>query len=141
MLFLLVRSSEVNNIDYNLSKYVTRHYLNDLIMHNFCLTLIRNIHNIFFTFFNFSYMFLNPNTYFFSIWILLVLIHYIWDTFKNKLKKAFCYQKLFWAFTVWTNCSGDLKIFINSRPSASNFKSFSLSWEHFFSHSRSEQSW
>ena len=57
-------------------------------MHNFCLTLIRNTnHNIFFTFFNFSYMFLNPNTYFFSIWILLVLIHYIWETFRNKLEK------------------------------------------------------
>ena len=24
-------------------------------------------------------------------------------------KKAFCYQKLFWPFTVWINCSSDLK--------------------------------
>ena len=30
------------------------------------------------------------------------------------------------------NCSSDLKIFANSRPSASNFKSFSRSLEHFF---------
>ena len=50
----------------------------------------------------------------------------------NKLKKAFCYQKLFWPFTVWINCSSDLKIFANSRPSVSNFKSFSRSLEHFF---------
>ena len=30
------------------------------------------------------------------------------------------------------NCSSGLKIFANSRPSASNFKSFSQSLEHFF---------
>ena len=39
------------------------------------------------------------------------------------------------------NCSSDLKMFPNLRPSASNFKSFSRSLEHFFSHSRSEQFW
>ena len=32
---------------------------------------------------------------------------------------------MFWPFTVWINCSSDLKSFANSRPSASNFKSFS----------------
>ena len=48
------------------------------------------------------------------------------------VKKAFCYQKLFWPFTVWINCSSDLKNFGNSRPSALNFKSFSRSLEHFF---------
>ena len=47
-------------------------------------------------------------------------------------KKAFCYQKLFWPFTVWINCSSDLKKFENSRPSASNFKSFSQSLNQFF---------
>ena len=26
---------------------------------------------------------------------------------KKKVKKAFCYQKLFWPFTVWKNCSSD----------------------------------
>ena len=51
---------------------------------------------------------------------------------QEKVKKAFCYQKLFWPFTVWINCSSDLKIFANSRPSASNFKSFSRSREQFF---------
>ena len=35
-------------------------------------------------------------------------------------------------FTVWTNCSSDLKIFANSQPSASNFKKNSRSLEQFF---------
>ena len=56
----------------------------------------------------------------------------MWETSRNKLKKAFCYQKLFWPFNVWMNCSSDLKKFANSRPSASNFKSFSRSLEQFF---------
>ena len=50
---------------------------------------------------------------------------------QERVKKAFCYQKLFWPFTVWTNCSSDLKN-ANSRPSALNFKSFSRSLEQFF---------
>ena len=41
---------------------------------------------------------------------------------QEQVKKAFCYQKLFWPFTVWINCSSDLKNFANSR-----------SLEHFFS--------
>ena len=60
---------------------------------------------------------------------------------QEQVKKAFCYQKLFWPFTVWINCCSDLKNFANSRPSASNFKSFSRSLEQIFSHSRSEQFW
>ena len=40
--------------------------------------------------------------------------------------------ELFWPFTVWINCSSDLKKNYNSRPSASNFKSFSRSLERFF---------
>ena len=51
---------------------------------------------------------------------------------QEQVKKAFCYQKLFWPFTVWINCSSDLKNFANSWPSASNFKSFSRSLEQFF---------
>ena len=51
---------------------------------------------------------------------------------QEQVKKAFCYQKLFWPFTVWINCSSDLKNFANSRPSASNFKSFFRSLEQFF---------
>ena len=51
---------------------------------------------------------------------------------QEQVKEAFCYQKLFWPFTVWINCSSDLKIFVNSRPSALNFKRFSQSVEHFF---------
>ena len=44
---------------------------------------------------------------------------------QEQVKKALCYQKLFWPFTVWINRSSDLKNFANSWPSASNFKSFS----------------
>ena len=51
---------------------------------------------------------------------------------QEQVKKAFCYQKLSWPFTVWINCSSDLKKFANSRPSASNFQSFSWSLEQFF---------
>ena len=51
---------------------------------------------------------------------------------QEQVKKAFCYQKLFWPYTVWINCSSDLKNFANSRPSVSNFKSFSRSLEQFF---------
>ena len=51
---------------------------------------------------------------------------------KERVKKAFCYQKLFWSFTVWINCSSDLKMFANSRSSAWNFKGYSRSLEHFF---------
>ena len=51
---------------------------------------------------------------------------------QEQVKKAFCYQKLFWPFTVWINCSSDLKDFANSRPSASNFKFFSRSLKQFF---------
>ena len=50
---------------------------------------------------------------------------------QEQVKKAFCYQKLFWAFTVWINCSSDLKKISNSWPSASNFKSFSRSLKQF----------
>ena len=49
---------------------------------------------------------------------------------QEQVKKAFCFQKLFWPFTVWINCSSDLKSFANSWPS--NFKSFSWSLEQFF---------
>ena len=51
---------------------------------------------------------------------------------QEQVKKAFFYQKLFWPFTVWMNCSSDLKNFANSRPSASNFKKLSRSLDQFF---------
>ena len=67
------------------------------------------------------FFFWNPNCLYFS------------DMRKQgQVKKAFCYQKLFWPFTVWINCLCDLKIFANTRRSASNFKSFSPSLEQFF---------
>ena len=59
---------------------------------------------------------------------------------QEQVKKAFCYQKLFWPFTVWINCSSDLKNFVNSWPSAWNFKSFSWSQKQcFLTVLRSEQ--
>ena len=51
---------------------------------------------------------------------------------QEEVEETFCYQKLFWPFTVSINCSRDLKNFANSQTSASNFKSFSRSIEHFF---------
>ena len=36
---------------------------------------------------------------------------------QEKVKKAFCYQKLFWALPVWKECSSDLKSFANSSQS------------------------
>ena len=45
-----------------------------------------------------------------------------------QIKKA----KIFWPFTIWINCSSDLKNFANTWPSASNFKKKSQSLEHFF---------
>ena len=51
---------------------------------------------------------------------------------QEQVKKTFCYQKLFWIFTIWINCSSDLKNFASSRPSVSNFKSFSQSLKQFF---------
>ena len=57
-----------------------------------------------------------------------------WDlrNLQEQVKKAFCHHKLFWPFTVWINCPSDLKIYANSRPSASNSKSFSWSKEYLF---------
>ena len=63
----------------------------------------------------------------YNCWILLDM-----RNLHEQVKKAFCYQKLFWPFTVWINCSCDLKFFENSQPSALNFKSFSGSLEQFF---------
>ena len=41
---------------------------------------------------------------------------------QEQFQKALCYQKLFWPFTVWRNCSSDLKIFINSKLTSPSFK-------------------
>ena len=77
---------------------------------------------------NFSCMFLNPNISSISSCFNLLDMR----NFQEQVKKALCYQKLLWPFTVWKNCSSDLKNFANSRPSASNFKSFSWSLAQFF---------
>ena len=51
---------------------------------------------------------------------------------QEQVRKAFCYQILFWHFTVWINHCSDFKHFANSQPSALNLKSFSSSLEHLF---------
>ena len=57
-----------------------------------------------------------------------------WDlrNLQEQVKKAFCYQRLFGPFTVWINCSNDLKMFEKNQPSASNFKRCSRPLEQFF---------
>ena len=75
-------------------------------------------------------MFLNPNNFSNLNTNCSNLLHL--RNLQEQVKKAFCYQKLFWPLTVLTICSSDLKIFANSWHSASNFKSFSRSLEHFF---------
>ena len=80
------------------------------------------------SFSNFSCMFLNPNNFSNSNSNCYNLLDM--RNLQEQVKKAFCYQKLFWP--VWINCSNDLKIFANFWPSAPNFKSFSRWLEHFF---------
>jgi len=61
---------------------------------------------------NFSCMFLNPNSFFSNLnsnWYNFLDMRNL----QEQVKKAFCYQKLFWPFTVWINCSSDLKNFAN----------------------------
>ena len=91
------------------------------------------------TFSNFFCMFLNPQkiSNLNSNCSNLLDLRNLQEQFKN----AFCYQNFFWPFTDRTNCLSDLKIFVNSQHSASNFKTFSWSLEQIFSHSRSEQFW
>ena len=47
---------------------------------------------------------------------------------QEQIKKTFCYKTLFWPFTVWINCSSNLK----NLAKFSAFKCFSLSQEQFF---------
>ena len=68
--------------------------------------------------------FLNPNYFFFPIWVLIILIH--------TSLKSILFQKNVLTFHGWKICPSDLKVFANSRPSTSNSKSFSESMEQFF---------
>ena len=76
----------------------------------------------------------------------LFIIHHT-DCFKQRFvaylqEMVFCYQNCSDLCTVRKNCSSDLKIFANSRPSASNCKRFSQSLEQLFlTVHRSEQFW
>ena len=79
---------------------------------------------------NFSCMFLNPNIFFQFEFKFFKFIES--EKPPGTSEKAICSQILFWPFTVWINCSSDLK---NSRTSASNL----LITRTICSHSRSEQ--
>ena len=71
--------------------------------------------NLCYLFSNFSCMVPNPNIFpdLNSNWSIFIIS-----------EKPPGTSKLFWPFTVRTNCSSDLKTFANSRPSASNFNFF-----------------
>ena len=66
-------------------------------------------------------------------------MYYIWES--SRLKESILFQKSSLPFTVRINCSSDLKMFANSWPSASNFKSFSPLLQQIVSHSSSKQFW
>ena len=51
---------------------------------------------------------------------------------QEQVKKAFCYQKLFWLFTVWINCSSDRKILLKSEAEGREFAKVLRSLEQFF---------
>ena len=79
---------------------------------------------------NFSCRFLNPNIFFqFELWLFYFLRC---ETPPETSWKSILLPKIVPTFTVWINCSSDLKTFENSRLKAENFKSFSQSIEQFF---------
>ena len=59
---------------------------------------------------------------------------------QEQVKKAFCYQKIFRPFTVWINCSNDLKNWKFSANSLELQKFFSIT-RTIFSQSRSKKIW
>ena len=81
------------------------------------------------TFSNFSCMFLNPNFFsnFNSHFSNLLDLR----SLQEQVTKAFCYQELFWPFTVWINCSSNLK-FCKFLAFILKFLKFFWSLEHFF---------
>ena len=86
------------------------------------------------SFSNFSCMFLNPNNLNSNFSNLSYR-----RNLEEQVEKA--NQKLFWPFTVQTNCSRYLKIFENSRPVSLEFQIFLSIPRTIFSHSRSGQFW
>jgi hypothetical protein len=57
---------------------------------------------------------------------------------QEQVKKAFCYQKLFWPFNVWINFSSDLKKTCKFSAFSLEFQKIFLITKTIFSHSRSE---
>ena len=79
---------------------------------------------------NFSCMFLKPSSFsnLNSNYFNLLDV----SNLQKQVKKAFCSQTLLSTKHCLIKCSSYLKIFANSQPSVSNFKSFSQSLEQFF---------
>ena len=50
---------------------------------------------------------------------------------QEQVKKAFCYQKLFWPFTVWINCSSDREKLLKFEAEGREFEKKSRSLEQF----------
>ena len=74
------------------------------------------------SFSNFSCMFLNPNIFSNLDSNCSNLLDM--RNLQEQVKKAFCYQKLFWPFTVRKNCSSDRENFWNLRLKAENLQTF-----------------
>ena len=55
---------------------------------------------------------------------------------QEQVKKAFCYQKLFWPFNVWINWSSDFKNFCKFSAFNFEFQKFFSITRTIFSHSR-----
>jgi hypothetical protein len=79
------------------------------------------------SFLNFSCMFLNPN-HFSNLNSNCSNILEM-RNLQEQVKKAFCYQELFWIFTVWLDCSSDLKNFPITRPIFSHSWSEQFRWQ------------
>ena len=74
-------------------------------------------------------MWISNSHLFFQIWILIVLLHYIWETSRNKLLKKHSVSKIVLTF----HCSN--KLFKWSQ-NVCKFSTFSLEFQNFFSITR-----
>ena len=50
---------------------------------------------------------------------------------QEQVKKAFCYQELFWPFTVWINCSSDREKLLKFEAEGQEFAKWMRSLEQF----------
>ena len=98
------------------------------VHHDWCVQQQKSLS---FDYFFWLFLYVSKSQYFFPI---LSNCFNLLDVrnLQEQVKRSFFYQKLFWPFTVWINCSCDLKNFADSGPSASNFKKKFLITRTFF---------